>query len=131
MTKKPNLYILDDDPQYADLLAEVARNAGWEVKTEKSSTAFLALDYANTGILVLDLIMPEVDGIEVLSALAEKKSELILVLLSGSDPRILHAAQHLAKALKLNIFETLTKPVSIQAFIDVLSKAEAEIDFDK
>jgi len=120
----PTLYILDDDEQYADMLAEFATNSGWNAITENDPVAFLEKDLADVHVLVLDLIMPNVDGIEVIRAIAEKKSEIILILVSGFDARVLHSAQQLAEAHNINVAASLTKPIPVNEFIKVLNGIE-------
>jgi len=116
------LYILDDDEQYANLLAEVATNAGWLAIPEQSACTFLETEFPKNSVLVLDLIMPEMDGIEVIRALAEKRCDLLLILVSGFDTRVLHSAQQLAEAHKIKVLATLTKPISVQEFTHVLKQ---------
>lgn len=115
------LYILDDDEQYATLLAEVAFNNGWEVIVEQNPTVFLHNNIVQGSVLVLDLNMPEMDGIEVIRALAEKKINLLLILVSGFDARVLHSAQQLAEAHQFRVLASLTKPMSIQEFAETLN----------
>lgn len=117
-----NLYILDDDEQYANLLAEVATNAGWQATSEQSALAFLDADIPVNSIIVLDLIMPEMDGIEVIRTIAAKRTDLLLILVSGFDTRVLHSAQLLAEAHNIKVLATLTKPISIKEFLYVLKQ---------
>ncbi len=123
------LYILDDDEQYAMLLAEVASNIGWEVITEQNPVTFLQNNILQGSVLVLDLNMPEMDGIEVIRTLAEKKINLLLILVSGFDARVLHSAQQLAEAHHFKVLASLTKPMSIQEFAQTLTniKPQSEI----
>ena len=120
------LYILDDDEQYAQLLGEVARNNDWNVQIEQSPITFLKTNLNKDAVLVLDLVMPEMDGIEVIRALSEKKIKILLILVSGFDTRVLHSAQQLAEAHDIKVLATLTKPISIQEFSKVLSKIKGE-----
>jgi len=69
---KSKLYILDDDIHYANLLADVAINLGWEIEKIDKATTFLNVELPTVGTLVLDLKMPDMDGIEVIRALAKK-----------------------------------------------------------
>lgn len=69
---------------------------------------------ARVQLLILDLQMPEIDGIEVLRHLAEWKFPGGVVLLSGEDDRILQAANSLARAHKLDVRGAVRKPVSAQ-----------------
>lgn len=116
MTITNQLYVLDDDSQYAHLLAEVAMAAGWETQVETNPVEFLTLGLKQHGVLVLDLVMPEMDGIEVINALAERHANLSLILISGFDTRVLHSAQQFAEAHNLQVVACLTKPFAISEF---------------
>lgn len=124
MILKPKLYILDDDLQYANLLVEFAKNSGWPAIAECSSVNFLSYDLSDGGILVLDLNMPEIDGIEVIRALAKEKTSLLLILISGFDARVLHSAQQLTEAHEIKVIASLTKPVSALEFANVLESID-------
>jgi len=124
----PKLFILDDDFQYAQLLLEVAQSAGWDASHEQSPVNFLNYDLPNNAILVLDLNMPEMDGIEVIRALADKNTDLLLILISGFDSRVLHSAQQLAEAHHFKVIASLAKPVPIHEFNKVLSEAKPNIN---
>ncbi len=117
---KPKLYILDDDSQYANLLLELAKRSGWSAVAEQSASRFLDYDLSAGGILVLDLNMPEMDGIEVIRALAKEKKRLLLILISGFDARVLHSARQLAEAHDIKVLASLTKPVVRKEFIKAL-----------
>ncbi len=120
------LYILDDDEQYATLLAEVASNIGWEVTAEQNPITFLQDNILQGSVLVLDLNMPEMDGIEVIRALAKRKINLLLILVSGFDSRVLHSAQQLAEAHRFKVLASLTKPMSIQEFAATLNNIKPQ-----
>lgn len=125
------LYVLDDDEQYANLLTELAKNAGWNAVAEQSPLAFLENDLSKIDVLVLDLNMPEMDGIEIIRSIAEHKYLLTLVLVSGFDARVLHSAQQLAEAHNIEVAASLTKPVSINEFIKVLDDIEINTQIPK
>ena len=127
MLTKPKLYVLDDDSLHADLLVDIATNAGWQAEAELSAKAFLDLDLNQNGILILDLIMPEMDGIEVIRTLAEKNFHWPLILVSGFDSRVLHSAKQLAEAHNINVLASLTKPLSIKDFLKILGDVEENI----
>lgn len=129
MSSRPILYILDDDEQYANLLSEIATSAGWHTISEQSAKTFLNSKIAENSVLVLDLMMPELDGIEVIRALAKKNLNLLLILISGFDSKVLHSAQQLAEAHNIKVLTHLTKPVPIQNFIAVLDSIDVDIYF--
>lgn len=143
MPENYDLFILDDDPQYAELLVEIARDQGWQVEHSTDPIAFLEREISDSTILVLDLILPNVDGIEVIRALAERKCYCPLILISGFDNKVLHSAQQLAEAHKMPVIDTLTKPFDITSFIHLLdnikighktkavSKSHSEVNFSE
>ncbi|MEW6989531.1 EAL domain-containing protein [Colwelliaceae bacterium 6441] len=120
MSENYNLFILDDDPQYAQLLSEVAGDEGWSVDFSIDPIAFLDKKISNNTILVLDLILPQIDGIEVIRELAKRKCYCPLILISGFDNKVLHSAQQLAEAHNIPVIETLTKPFEIAYFVTLL-----------
>lgn len=125
MAAESTIFILDDDEQYACLLVNVAANAGWQAVWEQSPISFIQNNVSQNDILVLDLNMPEMDGIEVIRALSDKGVNLRLILISGFDARVLHSAKQLAEAHNMKVLASLTKPVAINEFIEVLGQIEA------
>lgn len=121
MDISPTLYVLDDDAQYAQLLAEISADNGWNAFSEQSPVNFLTYDLVDNGLLILDLDMPEMDGIEVIRELAKQGSNLLLILISGFDAGVLHSAQQLAEAHNIRVFTSLPKPVNITEFIEILN----------
>lgn len=128
--KNSTLYILDDDSQYAGLLAVLAENAGWESIVEQSPLDFLNHNLSEIEVLVLDLNMPEMDGIEIIREIAKQGYKITLILVSGFDARVLHSAQQLAEAHNLHVAASLTKPVAINEFLSVLELLENKAPAD-
>ncbi|WP_286235117.1 EAL domain-containing response regulator [Thalassotalea sediminis] len=124
MLKSYNLFILDDDPQYAELLQDIAMDSGWQVEHSTDPIAFLAQEISDNTILVLDLILPNIDGIEVIRALAERGRHYPLILISGFDKKVLHSARQLAEAHNMPVIDTLTKPFDIGSFIALLDNIQ-------
>jgi EAL domain-containing protein (putative c-di-GMP-specific phosphodiesterase class I)/ActR/RegA family two-component response regulator len=131
MKEQFTLQILDDDVQYAGLLVDVAATEGWDAVAYHDPIEYLKENVPKSGILVLDLIMPGMDGIEVIRSLAKQKCKLSLILISGFDSRVLHSAQQLAEAHNIKVHASLTKPLSIGEFVSVLENIEADPNFDR
>lgn len=127
MPENYRLFILDDDPQYAELLCMVAQDQGWMVEFTTDPIAFLDQKISQETILVLDLILPHVDGIEVIRALAKRKCYCPLILISGFDNKVLHSAQQLAEAHKMPVIATLTKPFELTNFISILDNLKTKV----
>lgn len=116
-----SLYILDDDQHYATLLKQMAEKCGWQVISEQSAWRFLEFNLPSSMVLVLDLVMPELDGIEVIRELIKRRINLTLILISGVDKRTLHSAQLLAQAYSINVTACFSKPVRLKEFCEILN----------
>lgn len=126
-----NIFIIDDEQQTADMLSEFIQLMGYQTKIyTQAKTFFLENKQLNEhSLLILDLNMPEMDGIEVIRLMAEKKCQLPLILISGYDTGILHSAEQLAQAHSLEIIATLTKPIpfeTLKSIIKTYTKVEKE-----
>ena len=76
--------------------------------------------FEGSNILILDLQMPKVDGIEVIRHLAKMENSPELILMSGQDSAVLSAAENLAVAHALVVRGTLEKPLSIARLSSLL-----------
>ena len=116
------VYIIDDEPALLELLSDITELAGLKAHTFLNARDFFAnvTQFAPNSILVLDLHMPGMDGIEVMRRLAKMANVPGLVLISGHDPGVLHAAEKLGKAHNLNILASFGKPIPIDEFQNLL-----------
>jgi len=107
--------LVDDEPDFVEALAKRMETRGLQVVTAENGK--VALDKAKDqsfDAVVLDLAMPEMDGIETLKRLREVNADLQIVLLTG------HATvQKGVEAMKLGAMDFLEKPA---AFKDLLAK---------
>jgi two-component system OmpR family response regulator len=84
--EKVRLLVVDDDPPIADLVATVARYEGWEAVTANSGAQALRLAAAfRPDIVVLDLMLPDVDGFGVLDRLRGAGTMVPVVFLTARD----------------------------------------------
>jgi CheY-like chemotaxis protein len=105
------LLVIDDDAAIAKSVAAVATGCGFEVEiTTEASEFFDRLESWQPTHIVLDLNMPDVDGIEVLRHLGNAKSTAKIVVASGVDGRIVESVRHLGREHGLNVIGTLLKP---------------------
>ena len=104
---EPTVYVLDDEPDVLRALSCLLRTEGLTVRTFDDAPAFVAqVDPDASGCLLLDLSMPELEGLAVQRLLAEKGCTLPVVFLSGNADAVASAR---AKQQGANDF--LSKPV--------------------
>jgi len=120
------VYLVDDDESYLELMHDMVDAAGFNSYCYSSGFHFLQAPITNNDLVILDLNMPEKDGIEVMRDLADKKISPVFILVSGFDERVLHSAKQLAESRNLRVAEILCKPIETEEFIDILTKVHAE-----
>ncbi|WDP88863.1 MAG: response regulator [Desulfobacter sp.] len=114
--------IVDDEREFIDALAERMTARGMDVT--KSLSAVEALDKVKSksfDVVVLDLQMPEIDGLETLKLLKEQKPDIQVILLTG------HATvQKGIEAMKLGAMDLLEKPADLTVLTEKIHKAQAK-----
>lgn len=81
-----------------------------------------ALDGAKA-LLVCDLNMPDMDGVEFIKAIAKRKFAGAVLILSGAHATVRGAAAHLALAYGVNLVGTYEKPLALDRLADALGAA--------
>jgi DNA-binding response OmpR family regulator len=100
------LLIIEDDPRIASVLAKGLGKQGFESESVATgSEAIARIEAGGIDLLLLDLGLPDIDGLEVLRVLRERGVAMpVIVITSRTDPR------DRATALELGVREYLTKP---------------------
>ncbi len=104
------IMIVDDEPTCVKIVCKYLKDAGYRdfLTTTDSTRALELIAEANPDILLLDYVMPEVDGLEILSRRAEDtglRRIPVLVLTASRDEAVKF------KALKLGASDFLSKPI--------------------
>jgi EAL domain-containing protein (putative c-di-GMP-specific phosphodiesterase class I) len=114
------LLVMDDEPGVSDFIAEVANFAGYRCLALSDPSRFEAALDVDPALIVLDLMMPGIDGIELLRVMGEKSTQAGIVLMSGFDRGVLRTAAELAKTLGLRVLGHFQKPIrlaELEAFL--------------
>jgi EAL domain-containing protein (putative c-di-GMP-specific phosphodiesterase class I) len=107
------LLILDDDPATGETIRRIALGADIEARlVTDPGEFFTVLDEWRPTHLAIDLVMPEMDGVQVMNRLAERRCEAGIIITSGVGSRVLDAAGRSAIANGLRIVGILPKPFS-------------------
>jgi EAL domain-containing protein (putative c-di-GMP-specific phosphodiesterase class I)/FixJ family two-component response regulator len=110
------ILILDDDAGVGQTIQWIAESLGFEAEfVTRPEEFFLRLEQKSPDIITIDLVMPELDGVEIMRLLAERKSRAKIVISSGMGTRVLDAAQRSASEHGLSILGVISKPISKEA----------------
>ncbi len=120
------IMVIDDEPLLLSVMRLMLVDLGCQdpVCYEHSRDALQAMDNegAKPAVIVLDLRMPEMDGVQVLRHLGERRYAGDLILLSGEDGQTLRAAEALARAHKMRVIGVHMKPVTSEQLAESLAK---------
>jgi RNA polymerase sigma factor (sigma-70 family) len=121
---QPIVFIVDDDQAVRDSLRWVIEAAGFKVKVYPSAESFLQeLDSDQPGCLVLDVRMPEMDGLQLQKSLSAENHLLPIIFVSahGSVPDAVGA-------LREGAIDFLTKPFDNEV---LLERIQSSIELDR
>jgi CheY-like chemotaxis protein len=123
--KDRKLLVLDDDPHIGRMVQLIAESVGFSVRFTASITEFfLSLDSWEPTHVAIDLVMPEMDGAQVLQQLGSLRCTAAIIIISrGVGPRALDSARLSAAGHGLEILGTLAKPFSPQTLRTLLTGA--------
>ena len=115
------LFIIDDDLAFSALLKEISQSICSKIEVFTDPSLFIEKSFLAADIIILDIKMPKMDGVEILRQLAVKKCQANIILISGFDSGVLHSTSMLANELGLNIVAQVNKPVQIQKIQKILN----------
>jgi EAL domain-containing protein (putative c-di-GMP-specific phosphodiesterase class I)/ActR/RegA family two-component response regulator len=120
MVNAGHVLVIDDDSDMGAFVAEAAQSLGMRCTSTTDPAQLPALFSPQITLILLDLMMPDIDGIEVLRILSELRCKARIVLMSGLSKRVLETAEKLARALGLTIAGHLQKPFRLAALEELL-----------
>ncbi len=105
--------VLDDEPLMLEFLADTLNSLGYTQVTTCSSgyRALSLLDAPGADIVLFDLKMPELDGLQFIRHLKGRDFTGSVVLVSGVDERIVQSSEQLVRSYGMDILGSISKPV--------------------
>jgi FixJ family two-component response regulator len=119
MTGAPVVFVVDDDISVRESLELLIQSAGWRPRTFASAQEFL--DHSHTqapGCVVLDVSLPDLNGLELQQRIASDRNDLPIIFLTGHG-NIPMSVQ----AMKRGAIEFLTKPFEAEALLSAIRQA--------
>jgi EAL domain-containing protein (putative c-di-GMP-specific phosphodiesterase class I)/CheY-like chemotaxis protein len=120
------ILLVDDEPFIRSLTTLLLKQLGvtqmLECGNGREGLAEIDRPGSNIDLILCDLAMPDMDGVEVVRHLAARKECPPLAFLSGAESGLLRAAEALGRAYGLKVLGALSKPVSQKALIEVLDQ---------
>jgi DNA-binding response OmpR family regulator len=114
MTHPMTLIVVDDNEEMGQFVGDAAELAGFNVATLTAAKDLIKMtDDIQPDVIVLDIVMPDMDGIELIRELARRKVASKIVVMSGYNNDYLRNAQILAQDQGLDIAGTFTKPARL------------------
>ncbi len=116
---RQNILIIDDEESILESLSDILIDEGYRVITAKTAKECINyLHQENPDLLILDVWLPDIDGLEVLKKIKKDYPSIPVIVISG------HGTVEMAvKAIKLGAFDFLEKPLSYDRVIVTVSNA--------
>jgi EAL domain-containing protein (putative c-di-GMP-specific phosphodiesterase class I)/FixJ family two-component response regulator len=110
------ILIFDDDADVGQTIQWIAEGLNFEAEfVVHANEFFQRLAATRPDIITVDLVMPELDGVEIMRILAEHQCTSKIVISSGMGTKVLEAAQRSAVEHGLSIAGVIPKPISREA----------------
>lgn len=114
--------LVDDEEDFLEAMSTRMKDRGMDVSTTTSAAeALKRVEEGAYDAVVLDLMMPEMDGIEVLKAMKEKRPELQIILLTGYA-----TVQKGVEAMKFGAMDFIEKPADLKVLTEKIHQARAQ-----
>ena len=122
MTNPGRILVIDDEAEIGEFVAATAQHLGLQCSTTTDASYLPLMLSPDVTLIMLDLMMPEMDGVEALRLLSELKCKAGIVLMSGISKRVLETAEKLANTLGLFVVGHLAKPFQLAELENLLKQ---------
>jgi DNA-binding response OmpR family regulator len=114
MSRQKRILILDDDADFAKFVETVATGLGYDAVVASTSGVFRADWLAKTpDVIVLDIVMPQTDGIETIEWLVEQGCSAHVIIISGYSPIYTAAARTIGEHAGAMQISQMQKPIKL------------------
>jgi DNA-binding NtrC family response regulator len=124
--EKKVVWVVDDDPAIRELLTFIVSEAGYEVDSFASGAEVLASSGHPPNAVLLDVMMPEVDGVEVLKEINRRHPKLPVIMVTADND-----VQRAVEVTKLGAYDYLVKPIDQERLLTTLGRALSHDSLEK
>src|SRR6476660_5704249 len=118
-----NLLVIDDERAIRDVCREVAQSLGFNTSVaESAENAYRQLDAQSIDVVLLDLKLPGVGGLEALHQIKERRPDAIVVVVTGYG-----TVQSAVQAMKNGAYDYVTKPFSLDELKLLLDRVASHL----
>jgi DNA-binding response OmpR family regulator len=116
--KNPKILIVDDEQNILRYLSDALEDEGYTITTKASGTeAVSALEAENFDLVLVDLKLRDIDGLEVMREAKKHSSDTVVIMLTGHG-----SLESAMEAIRYGASDYLLKPVKVQALKDSLKE---------
>ncbi len=124
---REKILLVDDEPGLSAYLEEVVREEGFRARKVQSATeALAALEEEAFQLIITDLRMPEMDGLELLRRIRERDPQIGVIVMTAFA-----SLETAVEALRLGAMDYITKPLHVQEIQVVLRKAIESLELKR
>lgn len=107
-----HILVLEDHPLQCAHVCDMLEQAGFaQVDTTHSGTDALSrVGHTSYDLILLDLNMPDMDGMQFIQELAEHYPDILIAITSACSPRMMDSASHMARNMNLTVIDCYAKP---------------------
>lgn len=119
---KPKILIVDDEIEVLDILEKTFKNYGYNVfKAQSGPEALRTARRSNVKLVLLDIKLPKMDGIELLGRFKKVNPDLIVIMVTAFG-----TLKTAIEAMKLGAYDYITKPFDLNFIVSVVGQALEE-----
>ena len=113
--------LVDDEKDFLDIMAERMEARGMEVSTATSAEDALRMVLKESyDAVIMDLMMPEMDGFKAIKLFKKTRPDLQIILLTGNVPE-----EKCIEAIKLGAMDVIEKPADLNLLTQKIEEAKA------
>lgn len=117
------ILIVDDEPDMAEFISDVVEGEDLEsIISNSAKEALKHLDEKEISGIFMDVVMPDMDGIELIQAIAKTGKVIPTVIMSGYNAMYLDTAKSIGEVVGLPILGVLIKPFNADQVIEFTSQ---------